>query len=84
MSVREKIGFNLIHNVFDQFFVKSEYILSNVSCGNQVLALVNSLTGITFKTQDPELRTNWITHNMMLIPFSRFVAASPALLTHMF
>ena len=39
---------------------------------------------IAFKTQDPELRTNWITHNMMLIPFSRFVAASPALLTHMF
>ena len=30
--------------VFHQFFVKPEYILSNVSCGNQVLALVNKCT----------------------------------------
>ena len=44
-SVSEgKNGFNLIHKVFDQFFVKPEYILSNVSCGNQVLALVNKCT----------------------------------------
>ena len=44
VSEGKKNGFNLIRKVFHQFFVKPEYILSNVSCGNQVLALVNKCT----------------------------------------
>lgn len=36
---------------------------------------------IQFKTQDPDLRTRKIEHNMILVPLSRFVIASPALLT---